>query len=89
MAEEAAKAAEAGDGSDAHVMKVNMMRMVEHGELAQNVLLKPGDIVYVPPNPLAAVGLALQQLLFPILPAAQSVSAPASAAREFGGIGGQ
>jgi protein involved in polysaccharide export with SLBB domain len=88
MAEDAARAAEAGDGSDARVMRINMMHMIQKGEFSQNVLLKSGDVVYVPPNPLAAVGLALQQLLFPILPAAQSVSAPASAAREFSGIGG-
>ena len=91
MAAEAAKAAEAGDGSDAHVMKVNMMHMVEKGDFSQNVLLKAGDVVYVPPNPLAAFGLAMQQVLLGIQPAASTVQAPASAAytvksvRNFGG----
>ncbi len=78
-AEAAARKAEAGDGADAEVMTINMMDMVESGDLSINVLLKPGDIVYVPPNPLAAVGLALQQVLFPILPAAEAISAPATA----------
>ena len=79
MAAEAAKAAEAGDGSDAHVMKVNMMHMVEKGDLSQNVLLKAGDVVYVPPNPLAAFGLAMQQVLLGIQPAASTIQLPASA----------
>jgi protein involved in polysaccharide export with SLBB domain len=79
MAEEAATAAEAGDGSDAHIMRVNMMHMVEKGKFSRNVLLKPGDIVYVPPNPLAAFGLALQQVLMGIQPAASTIQLPASA----------
>ncbi|MGB2753687.1 MAG: polysaccharide biosynthesis/export family protein [Phycisphaerae bacterium] len=80
MAAEAARAAEAGDGSDAHMMKVNMMNMVEKGDFSQNVLLKAGDVVYVPPNPLAAFGLAMQQVLLGIQPAASTIQAPASAA---------
>jgi hypothetical protein len=67
------------------LMKINLRKMMHDGDMTHNVFLKPDDVVYVPPNPLAAVGLALQQLLFPILPAAQAVSAPASAAREFSG----
>jgi hypothetical protein len=46
-----------------------------------NILRKPDDVIHVPPNPLAAVGLAIQQLLFPIQPAAETIYAPASAAR--------
>jgi protein involved in polysaccharide export with SLBB domain len=89
--EEAARVAEAGDGSDAHVMKVNMMHMIQKGDLSQNVLLKAGDVVYVPPNPLAAFGLAMQQVLLGIQPAAQTIQLPASAiysvrsAQSFGG----
>ena len=79
MTAEAAKAAEAGDGSDAHVMKVNMMHMIEKGDLSQNVLLRPGDTVYVPPNPFAAFGLAMQQVLLGIQPAASTIQVPASA----------
>jgi polysaccharide export outer membrane protein len=79
-AKTAAKTAEAGDGSDAHVMKVNMMHMIKKGDLSQNVLLKAGDVVYVPPNPLAAFGLAMQQVLLGIQPATQMIQLPASAA---------
>jgi protein involved in polysaccharide export with SLBB domain len=66
--------------AEANVMTVNMMAMVQDGNLSQNVLLQPDDVIYVPPNPLAAVGLAIQQVLFPIRPAAEAVSLPASAA---------
>ena len=79
IAAEAAKAAEAGDGSGPHVMKVNMMHMIEKGDLSQNVLLKAGDVVYVPPNPLAAFGLAMQQVLLGIQPATSMIQLPASA----------
>jgi hypothetical protein len=60
-------------------MKVNMMHMIEKGDLSRNVLLKAGDVVYVPPNPLAAFGLAMQQLLFGIQPATSTIQLPASA----------
>ena len=79
IAAEAAKAAEAGDGSEAHVMKVNMMHMIEKGDLSQNVLLRAGDVVYVPPNPLAAFGLAMQQVLLGITPTTSMIQLPASA----------
>jgi hypothetical protein len=69
----------------AEVMVINMMAMVESGDLSRNVMLQPDDVVYVPPNPLAAVGLALQQVLLPIRPAAETVYAPAQAATMAGG----
>jgi len=56
-----------------------MMHMVKKGDFSQNVLLKAGDVVYVPPNPLAAFGLAMQQVLLGIQPATQMIQLPASA----------
>ena len=47
------------------VLVVNMHRMVERGDFSKNVLLQPDDVVYVPANPLAWVGVVLQQVLFP------------------------
>jgi len=64
----------------AAVMVVNMMKMVKKGDMSHNVMLQPDDVIYVPANPLAAVGLAIQQVLFPIRPATETVSLPASAA---------
>ncbi len=60
------------------VMEINLKKMVETGDLSQNVLLQPDDVVYVPANPLAAVGLTIQQLLFPIRPAVETIRTPAT-----------
>jgi hypothetical protein len=79
-AEAAARRAEAGTGMDAVVITIDMMEMVKNGDMSANVLLKSGDIIYVPANPLAEVGLAIQQVLFPILPAATAVTTPIGAA---------
>lgn len=66
-------------------MTINIMAMVESGDMANNILLMPNDVIYVPPNPLAKVGLALQSLVFPVRPAAEAVRAPATIAA--GGAG--
>lgn len=59
-------------------IQVNFDHMVQRGDLRRNVLLQPGDIVYVPPTPLAWVGLRIQELLFPLGPVFQAYSLPAS-----------
>lgn len=62
------------------VILVNMTDMIEKGDMSHNLLLQPDDVVFVEANPLAKVGLAIQQLLFPIRPAMETVGLPASAA---------
>jgi len=64
---------------EAWVLRVNLKKMYEEGDLSKNVYLQPDDIIYVPANPLAAFGLAIQQLLFPIRPALETVTLPSSA----------
>ena len=71
---------------EAKVLRINLTKMYEKGDLSTNVYLQPDDMIYVPPTPLAEVGLALQQLLFPIRPAASAVQLPASAARYATGL---
>ncbi len=71
---------------DARTMEINLKKMVEEGDLSQNVVLQPDDVVFVPANPLAAVGLAVQQLLFPIRPALEVVSMPAHTATTVAGV---
>ena len=44
----------------------------------QHADLEEGDIIYVPANGFAKVGLALQQLLLPIQPFSQTVQSPAN-----------
>lgn len=58
-------------------MTVNLDRMIQTGDTSLDAALEDGDIVYVPANGLAAVGLSLQQLLLPIQPAAATVRGPA------------
>jgi protein involved in polysaccharide export with SLBB domain len=70
------------------VIMVDMMKMVQKGDASRNVMLQADDVVYVPPNPLAAVGLAIQQLLFPIRPGAEMISMPASAVNTASMVGG-
>jgi polysaccharide export outer membrane protein len=49
-------------------MTVNMNEMVKLGDTTLDAVLQEGDVIYVPPNPLAAVGLAIQQILLPLQP---------------------
>ena len=57
-------------------MTVNLDTMVKEGDTSLNALLEEGDVIYVPPSPLASVGLVFQQLLLPIQPAAATVKGP-------------
>jgi polysaccharide export outer membrane protein len=72
--------------TEGRVLVVNMKTMVEKGDLSRNVLLRPDDVIFVPPTPLAKIGLAIQQLLLPIRPAAETVYEPARAATIAGGM---
>jgi len=56
---------------------VDCNRMVKNGHLDQNVYLQEGDIIYVPPTVLGWIGLRFGELLFPVQPAAQTVTVPA------------
>jgi protein involved in polysaccharide export with SLBB domain len=67
-------------GKPRKTMVINLLAMIESGDMANNILLLPNDVVYVQPNPLARVGLAIQMLLFPIRPAVEAVVTPAGAA---------
>lgn len=63
-----------------HELLINLMAMIQHGDMANNILLEPNDVIYVQPNPLAAVGLALQSLLFPVRPVLEATRVPATVA---------
>lgn len=54
-------------------------KMVREGDLTANVLLQEGDVVYVPPTPLAWLGLRVRELLFPMQPVLEAYSGPARA----------
>ncbi len=66
------------DDKPRYMMTINLLAMIEDGDLSKNVLLKPGDIVYVPPTPLAELGLVIQELLFPVRPFAEVTRIPSA-----------
>jgi len=49
------------------ILRVNLVA-IQSGDLSTNLLLEPGDIVYVPPTLWARFGYALNTLLFPFQP---------------------
>jgi polysaccharide export outer membrane protein len=58
------------------IIVVNLDKMVHSGDTQQNVLLQPGDIIEVPPTPLAWVGHRVRELLYPVEPAVRAYAAP-------------
>lgn len=61
-----------------HEIVVNVDRIMQTGDTRANVLLQEGDIIYVPPTPLAWLGHRIQDLLYPLTGAAQAYSTPAT-----------
>jgi polysaccharide export outer membrane protein len=57
------------DGKLTRRMTVDLDDLVKRGDTAKDAVLEEGDVLYVHPTTLAAVGLVLQQLLLPIQPA--------------------
>ncbi len=72
-----------------HILLLNLKDMIVKGDLDQNILLLPNDVIYVEPTPLAAIGLAVQQLLLPVRPAAEMASTPASVANPYNMLSGR
>ena len=55
-------------------MTVNLMAMVTSGDMSNNILLMPNDVIYVQPDPLARIGLAIQAVIFPLRTATDGLS---------------
>lgn len=62
--------------ADRATLIVNLKDITERGELEHDLLLQPGDVVFVPPTPLAWVGHQVRALLYPIEPALRVYEAP-------------
>ncbi len=73
------------DGEMIRKMTVDLDKMVKEGDTLLNVVMEEGDIIYVPPTTLAAVGLGFQQLLLPFQPIANTVAGPARVQYEANG----
>ena len=57
-------------------MSLNLKDMYEKGDLKYNAVLEEGDIVFMPINPLAAIGVAVQNLLSPVQPLISVATTP-------------
>jgi polysaccharide biosynthesis/export protein len=66
------------DGDLVRRMTVDLNKMVKEGDTLLDAVMEEGDIIYVPPTPLAAVALGFQQLLLPFQPIAATVAGPSS-----------
>lgn len=80
------------DGGASKIIVIDLDKMVHTGNTEQNVLLQPGDIIEVPPTPLAWVGLRVRELLYPVSPALRAWSNPVQAMDTYdeydrGGVG--
>jgi polysaccharide export outer membrane protein len=58
---------------------VDLDELVRSGDPGKNVLLQPGDILEVPPTPLAWLGLRVRELLYPVEPVVDVYTRPAEA----------
>jgi polysaccharide export outer membrane protein len=58
---------------------VNLDKMIRSGKTEQNILLQPGDIIEVPPTPIAWLGHRVRELLYPLQPAVEAYARPARA----------
>ena len=56
------------------IFKLNYDKMVAHGDTSKNVLLEEGDIIYVPPTILGAIGMIVEELLSPVARTASTVN---------------
>jgi len=62
------------DPEKRHVTVINLHDIVQRGDTTANVLLEQDEIVYIPLNPLAAIGVQVQNLLFPVTPLFQATA---------------
>jgi polysaccharide export outer membrane protein len=51
----------------AEVLRVDFSE-IRNGDMTSNVILEPGDFIYVPPTILARIGYFVQLLIFPVQP---------------------
>lgn len=67
-------------------MSIDFDHMIRTGDLEYNVVVEEGDILYMPINPLAMVGVAIQNLLQPVSPVIQATQTPRQVAGVASGL---
>jgi protein involved in polysaccharide export with SLBB domain len=61
---------------DRKTIIVNLDRMLNGGDLTNDILLQEGDVIQVPPTPLAWVGLRVRELMYPVEPVVNAYNMP-------------
>ena len=74
------------EGIKPKIFEMNFDRLIAHGDTSKNVLLQEGDIIYVPPTPLAAIAQVIEEFARPIGRAFSTVTIVQRA--QMGGVGG-
>ena len=57
------------------IFELDYEKMIVHGDMSKNVLLRENDIVYVPPTILGAAGLTLEEFIGPTITGLQGYRA--------------
>ena len=65
------------DGELIRRITINFRDLIEKGELKNNIVIEEGDIVFMPINPLAALGVFVSNLSQPVQPAVNLIGMPA------------
>ena len=76
----------AADGGESRRITVNLDRMLKQGDLTEDILLQEGDVIQVPPTPMAWVGHRIRELLYPVGPLMNAYTmptAPLGATRQY------
>lgn len=66
------------DGQERATIIFDLNKMLASGDINKDVLLQPGDIVEVPPTPIAWVGHQVRSLLYPVSPVLSAYDTPAN-----------
>jgi polysaccharide export outer membrane protein len=66
------------DGDGSRTIVVDLDRMLKGGDLSQNFLLQEGDVIEVPPTPLAWIGHRVRELMYPLEPMVSTYANPTS-----------
>ena len=54
------------EGTEPLIFEIDFKKMISRGDTTKDVLLQEGDVVYVPPTILAAIGLVLEEFISPV-----------------------
>lgn len=66
------------DTENPQTITIDAEKMIHDGMTGQNVLIQEGDIIWVPPTPIAWVGMRISEALYPVNGAVQAYAVPAT-----------